>query len=185
MPDFTLQYLDGLPKIPNELVPEIYQSLNEKNFFVERTATTYTIHPSLPNANLYTRNLLYKYTNDEKWLDKTQSTIAVQKLIPGPSRIHADVYRELAYNYIVDCGGDAVATCFYNDDRSPLVEHIIQPHRWHLLNVDVLHNVKNITGTRIAITAFINADNRSQLSRNFPELFAGQASDTGMNVSGK
>lgn len=66
--------------------------------------------------------------------------------------IHRDP-RQYAINYLIDLGGDNVETCFYQQDKTTLIEKYILPlHTWHILKVYNYHCVNNIETKRKAIT---------------------------------
>ena len=69
--------------------------------------------------------------------------------------IHKDVGRDVAFNYILQPGGDSVSTNLYDEDQNLIHSEIIQPKRWHRLKTDVYHNVTGMTTDRVAISTEI------------------------------
>lgn len=63
--------------------------------------------------------------------------------------IHRDP-RSYAINYLLNLGGDNVETCFYKNNKEE--KYILPLYTWHLFKADEPHCVKNVTGTRKAIT---------------------------------
>jgi hypothetical protein len=79
---------------------------------------------------------------------------------------HRDLLRDVAYNYILETGGDAVETCFYKPkpefkhldvtartfipyDRIDLVDSVIfESGQWHKIDVTNIHSVENIDPTK-------------------------------------
>ena len=59
--------------------------------------------------------------------------------------------RTLAFNYLLDCGGDAVATQIYNDQHEVVETEIIKPLRWHSIKVNNLHSVVGLTPGRFRV----------------------------------
>jgi hypothetical protein len=68
--------------------------------------------------------------------------------------IHKDTNRYVAYNYIIDPGGDDVYTCFYDDNHNLISKTKIEVNRWHKLDVRTFHNVEGMTRPRIALTVY-------------------------------
>ena len=63
------------------------------------------------------------------------------------------------YNYLIDTGGDAVNTIWFEDDRkTEQYRKCIPSNTWHSLDVSIPHTVQGIKGTRIAITVFKSLD---------------------------
>ena len=56
---------------------------------------------------------------------------------------------DYAYNYIIESGGDEVYTEWYNDSLTH--REIIEPRRWHKLDVRTKHTVSNLMGPRFAL----------------------------------
>jgi hypothetical protein len=59
--------------------------------------------------------------------------------------------RTLAFNYLLDCGGEDVVTSIYDDSYNLIESHIIKLHRWHSIKVDMLHGVSGLTPGRFRI----------------------------------
>lgn len=66
--------------------------------------------------------------------------------------IHRDRGTEIKMSYLLDCGGDNVATEFLDDDLNVTHSYVIEPYRWHVLDVKHLHRVVNVTSLRFSIT---------------------------------
>lgn len=136
------QYLDK-PPLPTELISEVYSSLDNPNMFGFQESTNYQLFDASVLLKEYTKSI-FDFKHETR----------VQKITKDLVR-HKDVNRTLAYNYILDLGGSNVETCFYNDQLQLTESVIIEANRWHVINVDVYHNVKNVTGSRIALTVHI------------------------------
>lgn len=134
----NLEYLN-LPKLPQELIPKVYESLKGINRF------------SIANEQYKlfeaTKDLV-DFTNSIFYFKHNTAVQIIKNFLP----VHTDVYRSKAFNYIIDEGGDNVMTCFYDDDNNLIESFHIEIHRWHRLNVCVRHNVINLTRPRIGIT---------------------------------
>jgi len=136
-----MNYLEYLDKsiLPESLVPEVYKSLENIDRFPVKNDQYKSFEAT---------ELLKSFTN--KIFDFPHNT-AVQVLYKSVD-IHVDLFRTVAYNYILDTGGDEAATCFYDDSDNMIQSYLIAPYKWHSLKVDIKHNVINITRPRIAIT---------------------------------
>jgi hypothetical protein len=111
----------------------------------------------------------YDLNNGSYWTDQHNHLINAwcqQNICPdmyfafqcftGPVDLHQDTGTQIKLNYVLSTGGNQVATEFYADDRTTLLDsHIIEPNRWHMFRANVYHCVRGIeTGqTRFAITA--------------------------------
>lgn len=137
----NFEYIN-LPKIPDELIPELYQSIKDDD--VRQSYIGYTLYHFKPNLKQFILNLFGE-----------GFTCAIQ-VIAGEQPIHIDYGREVAHNYIIDLGGEHVTTSFYKDltGLDKLENICIEPHRWHKLNVSVPHGVEGIITKRISITAW-------------------------------
>jgi hypothetical protein len=75
------------------------------------------------------------------------------QVIKNDLPIHVDI-RKSAFNYIINAGGNEVYTVFYDDNENELFKINLPKYKWHCLDVSKPHNVRGITGTRIAVTVF-------------------------------
>ena len=140
------EYID-LPKIPEYLTQEIYNSINNPDAFPGKSKI-YSIHDG--TKPLY--EFVHQYF-DSNYLVQAQQIIGGTEL-----PMHTDFRRNCTYNFLIDCGGEDVYTSFYNEDRTLIERHKIEPFRWHLLNTSVLHGV---TGTelgrnRVGVSVFLH-----------------------------
>lgn len=138
------EYLD-LPKIPEELISDIYESIKTNpNLFQYKDYPHYKIHQATEKINNFTKTI-FDFPHGAR-----------VQVIRNNIKIHTDYNRIIAHNYIIDPGGDNVYTCFYNKDGSILEQHKIEPFRWHRLIVSTPHNVIGINDDqlRIAVTVF-------------------------------
>lgn len=96
-----LNYTDH-PSLPEDLFPEIYKSLGNKDRF--------PIENEQYKAFEATQSLK-NFTNS---IFNFEHNTAVQVLYKDVD-IHVDLFRTIAYNYIIDTGGEDVSTCFYDE----------------------------------------------------------------------
>jgi hypothetical protein len=135
------EYVD-LPQIPQELIEEVYNSISEKNF--KHSFNRYRTYHCEKKLKDYISNFF-----------DSQYTIGIQVIEKGIP-IHIDFNRSEAFNYIIKTGGNDVSTCFYKDliSKEKIKDIVIEPFRWHTLNVSKPHNVVGLTDDRVAITVF-------------------------------
>ena len=67
--------------------------------------------------------------------------------------IHKDIGRTVAFNYILQTGGNNAHTCIYTENKKIMEK--IEPVKWHRLKTDVYHNVTGLTTDRVAISVDI------------------------------
>ena len=139
----NFRYLDNIPPIPIDLLPEVYKSLLGTNIFVTPN-DVYYIYQATPIL----RDFLSTYFDNQLYNFRVQ-------VIHADTAAHIDHNRNDAINYIVETGGNNVTTSFYDDATVPIESHVINALRWHTLKVCVKHSVNNITHPRIAVTVHI------------------------------
>jgi hypothetical protein len=152
------QYLDQLPKIPEELLTDPYIPNLTQIGFQDTGYTRWAIRPEL-----------------KSWLADNISQdvgIAGYQVISEDVNAHCDK-RLWAVNYIVNTGGPNVTTTLWQQPGQPvsrepsvkipeyaklnMLESVcIEPSRWHILNTRVLHSVRGIKTDRSAITVGLN-----------------------------
>jgi hypothetical protein len=135
------KYLN-FPSLPESIHSEVYNSyLENLNYFEFKKFKPYKVH----QAN-------NKLTEEVRSIIPNATDVNVQ-LIQYGLPVHIDVGRTEAINYIISTGGDNVCTCFYQN-RSLVEQYIIEPFRWHWINVSIPHTVINLKkdSTRISIT---------------------------------
>tara|TARA_B100000508_G_C11283016_1_gene191475 strand:+ start:94 stop:570 length:477 start_codon:yes stop_codon:yes gene_type:complete len=105
--------------------------------------------------------------DDKKLLDHLQPYFdfdvsdeqAFYQIVRRGLHTHIDQNRKIVYNYLIDTGGDAVNTIWFEDDRkTEQYRKCIPSNTWHSLDVSIPHTVQGIKGTRIAITVFKKLD---------------------------
>lgn len=140
----NFEYLDYIPKLPENLEKYVFDSILGKDLFHKKN-DVYKIF----DAHFY----LKEYLKD--FFHLSIYNIRVQ-VINADTMIHIDHNRIKAINYIISSGGDNVITSFYNDDLSLIEKILIKEKKWHRIKVDTKHSVVNIVSPpRIAITIHI------------------------------
>ena len=137
-----LVYLD-LPPVPEELIYPIQDIINA---------------PPIPGIMIpesfyyfQVRAVSDKLTEWAQDVFKT-NCYPLYQIVREGLIIHKDITRNVAFNYILQPGGDKVSTNLYDEDQKLICSEIIQPKRWHRLKTDVYHNVTGMTTERVALS---------------------------------
>ena len=134
-------YLDNLPKLPDDMILEVYESISKNpNIFQYPSYEYYKKYAVTKKLQLYIQDLF-----------TVRHSVAVH-VIQNKLAIHKDLSRKIAHNYIIDSGGKNAETCFYDNKYHLIEKHNITEHCWHRLDVSVYHNVINLVTPRIALT---------------------------------
>lgn len=93
------------------------------------------------------------------WVQKhfAFKVIVNYQIITGQTPIHKDTKygREICWNYLITSGGKNVATRFWNDNATYLMDEIVlKDHVWYEIDVTVNHDVTHVRGHRLAITVW-------------------------------
>ena len=158
MPRF--EYIDDLPGLSSELVDAVWYCVGN--------------HPNIsPPEQTQGRYEIYHANKPlTQFVEQTfgQEFVCRIQVIKEGILIHKDVGRTTAHNFIIDCGGEHAATCYYNDQLELIEQIEIQAQRWHKLDLTVYHNVIDLDHNRVALTVFIAEDRN-----NFKPLNLGVA----------
>jgi hypothetical protein len=142
-PDRCMQYLN-LPHPPQEVLNSI-----NKNFDEYTRKIPGRVHP---DSYWWSDNFNFEVN---KWCQENISAemyFAFQA-INNSMRPHVDTGTSIKLLYLVDAGGSNVLTEFFDKDNTKIGSYCIEPFRWHLLRVDIPHQVINMEPgkTRFAI----------------------------------
>lgn len=133
------RYLN-LPRIPDSVLSKINYNFNEYNKKAGEGGS------------------IYSWTDDfnqdvNAWC---QSNICdtmywAFQIIRGDLEMHKDTGGTLTkLIYLLETGGSNVATEFYADDKTTLLESVVlEPHRWHILKADTYHGVSGVEPGKI------------------------------------
>lgn len=66
------------------------------------------------------------------------------QIITGDMQAHKDTGTLTKIVYLIETGGDAVSTNFFDDQDNLVASYHILKHRWHVLKADTKHSVTNI-----------------------------------------
>lgn len=133
------EYLDSIPKLPEEIVQEVYSCIEGINIFHT---------PEYPNYQVFETNDKIKTFIKEYFPNLTPRIHCIKNFLP----VHKDLYRSIAFNYILEQGGKNVKTLFFNDDKHLIDQIIIEKNRWHKIHTKIYHAVSNLKTIRISIT---------------------------------
>jgi hypothetical protein len=137
-----IEYLN-LPTIPENLIESVQDIINKPS----KTSTLPTDYPFFKT----------RYVNQdlEFWLQSHfEFKINPQyQLIYNGLPIHVDKgNRIIAYNYLLDAGGDNVKTAIYDEKYKPLQVETLELKRWHRINTGMLHGVHGIDSDKIRVS---------------------------------
>lgn len=138
-----IEYLDRLPSVDlnmEKVLDVIYRGKNLHHVPDNGYYGIYEPYEELQNLGSEIFNKPYNTRLHVMW--------------PPRLPVHKDTNRFVAYNYIIDPGGDDVYTCFYDDDQKLISKTKIDVGRWHKLDVKTFHNVEGMTRPRIALTVY-------------------------------
>jgi hypothetical protein len=95
---------------------------------------------------------IVEYVND---IFKGQVDKVYYLLLKPGLYIHIDSGRNVAFNYLIDSGGDDATTCFYSGPHEDtlICSKKIKLREWHKIKVDTYHTIVNLVRTRIVLTA--------------------------------
>lgn len=143
-----INYLD-LPSVPEHLLDTVssilaspnISKITQRDFFQQRSANSELIQWAEENIH----GVPFKFK-------------AQYQVIGYGIPIHRDVAyrggnaRSLAINYILDTGGNDVRTVIYDDSKNILESQVIQPMRWHSIQVNMLHCVLGLVPGKFRVT---------------------------------
>lgn len=144
-----IKYLNNIEKVPNELIDPIEDIINQT-----------------PEELIVRDFKFFQYKRVNKHLtDWLHSKIKIPcyakyQVIRNGIPIHKDNPafpgdRRLAFNYLLQTGGDNVLTRVYDEDKTTILQEECLPlHTWHSLVVEKYHGVFNIdpSSYRVAIS---------------------------------
>ena len=135
------KYLD-LPPIPEHLLAADRDQFRlRENFFRMPTYEFYKLHHISPDIKDFLTTIF-----------PFPFHVAYQVITEGFD-IHKDSYRDEAFNFILDTGGEQATLTLYEEDKTSIIhQERIQPLRWHWIDVSKFHNVVDIATTRISMS---------------------------------
>lgn len=145
----NVEYLE-LPKIPEELIVDIYQTV--------RNTPAKDRHSEPKNTDAEKNNAWNSIKASEQLKAFTHSIFDFEHdvhifVLAGDLPIHKDNTRNIAYNYVLETGG--ASTNFHDSDKNLIEEHNIERFRWHKLKVDEYHSVKIPEPPRVLVSVSV------------------------------
>lgn len=142
-----ISYLD-LPSVPSDLIESIQSIINKPNKEASIIVNEYPYFKTKPvKLDLHS------------WLQELfpfEITPQYQLIFNGLP-IHIDKgNRIIAYNYILDTGGDNVKTVVYDHRYKPLQIEVIEANKWHSIRTSMLHGVHGIQSNNVRIAISIS-----------------------------
>jgi hypothetical protein len=129
--------------LPPEAIAMVYEAIAGHDRFAVPNPY-YSIYRASPELTEIVRGLLGSQ-------DLRVSVQTIRNGIP----IHVDVNRDIVYNFLIEQGGVAPATCFYDEADNETFRVVIEPLRWHTIDTRIRHTVQGIETQRVAITAYV------------------------------
>lgn len=145
----NVEYLD-LPKIPEELIVDIYQTI--------RNTAPKERHSVPEGTDAEKHNAWNSIKASEKLKEFTRSLFDFEHdvhifVLSGDLPVHKDNTRDVAYNYVLETGG--ASTNFHNEEKVLVEENFIEPFRWHKLDVKEFHSVLIPQPPRVLVSVSI------------------------------
>ena len=145
----NVEYLN-LPKIPEELIVDIYQTIRN---------TEPKQRHSVPKETDAEKNAAWNSIKaSTKLKEFTKSIFEFEHdvhifVLSGDLPVHKDNTRDVAYNYVLETGN--AITNFHDSDKKLTEENSIEPFRWHKLDVKEFHSVLIPTPPRVLISVSV------------------------------
>lgn len=132
-----------LPHLPNDMIDQLSEMETYDNVFPDPSVVdTYASYVVKDRLQEWSQSL-FDYPVVARWQ-------VSKKDLP----VHTDFgIVGFKYHYVLNAGGKNVKTQFWDKDHRNIIYDIVcKPNTWYNLNIDVPHNVVNITEPRIGIT---------------------------------
>lgn len=145
----NVEYLD-LPKIPEDIIVDIYQTI--------RNTAPKERHSVPEGTDAEKYNAWNSIKASDKLKEFTKSLFNFEHdvhifVLSGDLPVHKDNTRDVAYNYVLETGG--ASTNFHNADKMLVEEHNIEPFCWHKLDVKEFHSVLIPQPPRVLVSVSI------------------------------
>ena len=140
-----LVYLN-LPQIPIELIEPIDVIINKPPKPGSNVPADF-----VPFQTRLVSNELFEWVQDMFRLKCYTQYQVIRKGIP----IHKDIDRNVAFNYLLQTGGQKVLTTIHDENKKLIAYEQVKPMNWHRLKTDVYHSVIGLTDVRVSISVEI------------------------------
>ncbi len=152
---------EQLPQIPEIFMSAIYEKIaqGKDEFDKKYNAINYEFYSLQDQSdfiNWVRAEIISKIIQNPNKVN--QYKIGVH-LIKHKIAIHKDHNRDATINYILDPGGDAVVTRFYDEDQKTEIKEVQIPVKtWHALQTNIFHGIHGISPDRKRIAITIGVD---------------------------
>ena len=144
----NLEYLDHLPKIPDDLVEDILNTIKTGERYTSQGLTEASSYQHF--CSIKASDRLKKFTESLFKFKHETHIFVLSDHLP----VHMDniTVRDVAFNYVIESGGGSTRFHREKTDESMYESHIIDLHRWHKLDVENFHSVAIPYPPRIVVT---------------------------------
>ena len=144
-----IEYIN-LPNVPEHLIEPIQDIINKKPKHYSSVTSEYEYFKT-KNVSQELKDFLQSIFDFEIYPQ--------YQLVYDGLPIHIDKgNRVIAYNYLLDTGGDNVHTIVYDSNYKPLEIKKLELKKWHSINTSMLHGVHGIMPNRVRIAISIGSD---------------------------
>ncbi len=151
----NVEYVD-LPRIPDELIVDIYQTI--------RNTEPKNRHSEPKNTDAEKHNAWNSIKASEKLKTFVRSLFDFPVddvhifVLSGDLPVHKDNTRDVAYNYVLETADSD--TNFHDEDKNLIEVNKIEPFRWHKLDVKKFHSVTIPNPPRVVVSVSIYWGNK-------------------------
>jgi hypothetical protein len=133
-----------LPKIPDNIVKEIYNSARNKKNLVKKGEAYEWVSAC---------EMVQQWCKENICTDMYWGIQIISNNLP----LHKDIDTEIKLNYIIDRAGDSVITKFYDDNMNLIQAVEFEENQWYILDVSKYHEVVGVNQdkSRISVTGKI------------------------------
>jgi hypothetical protein len=133
-----------LPKIPDNIVKEIYNSARNKKNLVKKGEAYEWVSAC---------KMVQQWCKENICTDMYWGIQIISNNLP----LHKDIDTEIKLNYIIDSAGDSVITKFYDDNMNLIQAVEFEENQWYILDVSKYHEVVGVNQdkSRISVTGKI------------------------------
>jgi hypothetical protein len=144
----NLEYLDHLPKIPDDLIEDIHTSIASSERYTSQGLTEASSYQHF--CSITASDKIKKFTESLFKFEHETHIFVLSDDIP----VHMDniAIRSVAFNYVIQSGNGSTRFHREKTNESVYEDHVIDLHRWHKLDVSKFHSVYIPAPPRIIIT---------------------------------
>ena len=121
-----IEYLD-LPQVPEHLLETPLEIWNKPANINPNYKNSYTTRRCTPELLEWVQSIFPFRVS------------AQYQMFGSQHPVHKDIGRKIAYNYLLDLGGEDVATVVFSDSFIELQREILPLKKWHKIEVSYYH----------------------------------------------